>query len=101
MLGWRLMGKTVVIREVLLQDLKLEMDQLTRDDSIGAARFLALVAGRAHASQMNAKARANGKPIWADTARKISTLLHGFGRALCSLSESTSWLTWSIASNTR
>jgi uncharacterized protein (DUF2252 family) len=61
MLAWRLMGKTVVIRELLPQDLKLEMDQLTRDEAIGAARFLASVVGGAHGSQMNAKDRAKWK----------------------------------------
>jgi uncharacterized protein (DUF2252 family) len=39
------------------------MDQLTRDKAIGAARFLASVVGRAHASQMEAKARAKWKAV--------------------------------------
>jgi uncharacterized protein (DUF2252 family) len=47
----------VVLRELLPQDLKLEMDQLTRDQAIGAARFLASVVGEAHARQMDSAKR--------------------------------------------
>jgi uncharacterized protein (DUF2252 family) len=47
----------VVLRELLPQDLKLEMDQLTREEAIGAARFLASVVGEAHARQMDKQAR--------------------------------------------
>jgi uncharacterized protein (DUF2252 family) len=57
MLAWRFNEKSVVLRELLPQDLKLEMDQLTREEAIAAARFLASVVGRAHASQMDAKTR--------------------------------------------
>ena len=39
------------------QDLKLEMDQLTRAEAIDAARFLASVVGAAHAQQMDRDAR--------------------------------------------
>ena len=49
----RFSGRSVVIRELLPQDLKLEMDQLTQDEATGAARFLATVVGRAHARQMD------------------------------------------------
>jgi uncharacterized protein (DUF2252 family) len=57
MLPWKFLGSPVVLRELLPQDLKLEMDQLTRDEAILAARYLAFVVGEAHASQMNSKAR--------------------------------------------
>jgi uncharacterized protein (DUF2252 family) len=57
MLSWRFSGSPVVLRELLPQDLKLEMDQLTRDEAIGAARFLASVVGQAHAKQMDEKSR--------------------------------------------
>jgi uncharacterized protein (DUF2252 family) len=50
-------GTPAVMRELLPQDLKLEMDQLTRDEAIGAARFLASVVGEAHARQMDKNAR--------------------------------------------
>jgi uncharacterized protein (DUF2252 family) len=57
MLPWRFLNSTVVLRELLPQDLKLEMDQLTRDEAISAARYLASVVGVAHASQLDRKAR--------------------------------------------
>jgi uncharacterized protein (DUF2252 family) len=53
MLPGHFLGKSAVTRELLPQDLKLEMDQLTRDEAIGAARFLASVVGEAHAEQMD------------------------------------------------
>jgi uncharacterized protein (DUF2252 family) len=56
MLPWRFLNSTVVLRELLPQDLKLEMDQLTRDEAISAARYLASVVGVAHASQLDRKA---------------------------------------------
>jgi uncharacterized protein (DUF2252 family) len=43
MLPWRFCNRSVVMRELLPQDLKLEMDRLTREEAIGAARFLASV----------------------------------------------------------
>jgi uncharacterized protein (DUF2252 family) len=58
MLPWRFRQTPVVLRELLPQDLKLEMDQLTREEAIGAARFLASVVGQAHARQMNSATRA-------------------------------------------
>ncbi len=53
MMAAQLLGKPVVLRELLPQDLKLEMDQLTRDEIVGSARFLAGVVGKAHARQMD------------------------------------------------
>jgi uncharacterized protein (DUF2252 family) len=53
MLAGHFSGTSAVMRELLPQDLKLEMDQLTRDEAIGAARFLASVVGAAHAQQMD------------------------------------------------
>ena len=57
MLAAELMGKSVVLRELLPQDLKLEMDRLTRDEIVASARFLAGVVGKAHARQINEPAR--------------------------------------------
>jgi uncharacterized protein (DUF2252 family) len=57
MLPWRFLNSTVVLRELLPQDLKLEMDQLTRDEAISAARYLASVVGVAHGSQLDRKTR--------------------------------------------
>ena len=49
----RLLERSVFIRELLPQDLKLEIDQLTRADAMKAAHFLAAVVGKAHARQMD------------------------------------------------
>jgi uncharacterized protein (DUF2252 family) len=57
MLAARLLVRSVVIRELLPQDLKLEMESLTVDEAIMAARHLAFVVGRAHARQMDLKTR--------------------------------------------
>lgn len=53
MLAARLLDRSVVLRELLPQDLKIEIDQLSRSEAMRAARFLALVVGRAHARQMD------------------------------------------------
>src|SRR5665213_2434553 len=58
MMPARLLGKAVFLRELLPQDLKLEIDQLTRAEAVGAARYLASVIGRAHARQMDSGTRA-------------------------------------------
>jgi uncharacterized protein (DUF2252 family) len=50
MLSAQLLGKSVFIRELLPQDLKLEIERLSRDEAVGVAGFLARVVGRAHAS---------------------------------------------------
>jgi uncharacterized protein (DUF2252 family) len=49
----RLMGRSVVVRELMPQDLKLEIDKLSRLEATRAARFLAGVVGRAHGGQMD------------------------------------------------
>jgi uncharacterized protein (DUF2252 family) len=57
MLATQLLGKSVVLRELLPQDLKVEIDQLTRDEAVKAARFLSRVVGRGHARQMDGETR--------------------------------------------
>lgn len=57
MLATQLLGREVVIRELLPQDLKLEIDQLKREEAVQAARYLASVVGVAHARQMDAATR--------------------------------------------
>ncbi len=52
MLAARLMDRSVVVRELMPQDLKLEMETLTPDEAVHAARYLASVVGEAHARQM-------------------------------------------------
>jgi uncharacterized protein (DUF2252 family) len=57
MMSARLMDRSVFIRELMPQDLKLEVDQLSREEAVSAARFLASVVGFAHARQMDASTR--------------------------------------------
>ena len=47
-----LMDRPVVVRELMPEDLKLAIDQFSRRDALGAARYLAFVVGRAHGRQM-------------------------------------------------
>ena len=57
MLAGRVLDRAVVIRELMPQDLKLEIDQLSREEAMNAARYLAEVVGKAHARQMDAATR--------------------------------------------
>jgi len=74
----RLLGKPVVVRELLPQDLKIEVEQFTKRQAIAAARYLANVVGRAHARQMDA----GMQEAWRATLRDY----HGGGL------EAPSWL---------
>jgi len=53
MLAEHVLGKPVFIRELLPQDLKLEIEQLSRQEAIEMAQFLAGIVGRAHARQLS------------------------------------------------
>jgi uncharacterized protein (DUF2252 family) len=57
MMAGKLRGRSVVIRELLPQDLKLEIDQRSQDEAVNCARCLAEVVGKAHARQMDACTR--------------------------------------------
>ena len=64
MLASDLLGKPVFLRELLPQDLKLEIEQLTRAEATEVAAFLGGVVGKAHARQMDAvTARAWGAEL--------------------------------------
>jgi uncharacterized protein (DUF2252 family) len=52
-----LMSKPVFVRELLPQDLKIEIEQLTRDEAMNVAGFLAAVVGKAHSRQMDGGTR--------------------------------------------
>jgi uncharacterized protein (DUF2252 family) len=68
----RFLNKSIVVGELLPQDLMIELEQLTRDEAMRAARFLASVVGRAHARQMEAATR----KIWkGDLLKNRSKLL--------------------------
>jgi uncharacterized protein (DUF2252 family) len=53
MMSARFLGKSVFMRELLPQDLKLEIDQISHAEAVGAATFLASVLGKAHGRQMD------------------------------------------------
>ena len=57
MMAAKLLDRSVFLRELMPQDLKLEIDQLTHEEAVGAARYLAGVVGKAHARQMDAATR--------------------------------------------
>lgn len=59
MLAARLLDKAVFVRELLPQDLKLEVDRLNQEEAASMAHFLAAVVGRAHARQMSSADRRN------------------------------------------
>jgi uncharacterized protein (DUF2252 family) len=57
MLATKMLGKSVFVRELLPQDLKLKIKQLSRDEAMRIAEYLAAVVGKAHSRQMDAETR--------------------------------------------
>jgi uncharacterized protein (DUF2252 family) len=53
MVPGRLLDKAVVMRELMPQDLKLEVDRLSQDEAMALAAYLAAVVGRAHGGQLD------------------------------------------------
>lgn len=49
--------RPVILRELLPQDLKLEIEQISEAEAMTVARYLALVVGHAHARQLDASGR--------------------------------------------
>jgi uncharacterized protein (DUF2252 family) len=73
-LGQRLMaaklfGKSVVIRELMPQDLKIEIESLGITEALRLSRYLASVVGRAHGRQMDPRDRS----AWRSELKKRST----------------------------
>jgi uncharacterized protein (DUF2252 family) len=56
----RLIGKPIFVRELLPQDLKLEIEHLSQDEAMNVAEFLAHVVGRGHARQLDG----SGRLLW-------------------------------------
>jgi uncharacterized protein (DUF2252 family) len=59
MLAARFRDRAVFLRELLPQDLQIEIEHLTRDEAMKAAWFLSAVVGQAHARQMNPSMKKN------------------------------------------
>jgi uncharacterized protein (DUF2252 family) len=57
MLGATFLDRAIFMRELLPEDLKLEIDQISREEAMKAARYLAMVVGKAHARQMDVVTR--------------------------------------------
>ena len=53
----RFLGRWVFVRELLPQDLKIEIERVSASEATEASRFLAGVVGRAHARQMDPATR--------------------------------------------
>ena len=57
MMAAKMLGRSVVLRELMPQDLKLQIDRLSREEAVNSARYLAEIVGKGHARQMNAATR--------------------------------------------
>ncbi len=57
MVASKLLGKAVVVRELMPQDLKIEIGRLSPEEAISLAHYLAGVVGRAHGRQMTSSQR--------------------------------------------
>jgi uncharacterized protein (DUF2252 family) len=67
----KLLDKSVVIRELMPQDLKIEIDRLAQQEAMSLARYLAAVVGRAHGRQMTSRHRQSWR---AELAKNSSSL---------------------------
>jgi uncharacterized protein (DUF2252 family) len=72
MMAARFLDRSVFLRELLPQDLKLDIDQISHEEAVGAATFLAAVLGKAHGRQMNQPTR---KRFLQDLKRRSSKRL--------------------------
>ena len=72
MLATRLLERPVFVRELLPQDLKLEIDHVSQEEALRAARYLARVVGQAHARQMD---EATCRAWYTELARQRSKTL--------------------------
>ncbi len=82
MMAVRLLGKAVVMRELMPQDLKLDAGKLTQKRSMALAAYLGAVVGKAHGRQMSAADR--------------SAWLSDLAKARTAKLEAPSWLWTSV-----
>jgi uncharacterized protein (DUF2252 family) len=69
MLAARFLDRSVFLRELLPQDLKVEIEEIGQKEAMKAARYLASVVGKAHARQMDAETRAR----WSEELQRSRT----------------------------
>ena len=68
----KLMNKSVFVRELLPQDLKIEIEKLTRGEAQKVAHYLATVIGNAHSRQMDAALRKQWRSeLWRNRSKSI------------------------------
>jgi uncharacterized protein (DUF2252 family) len=53
----KILNKSLFVRELLPQDLKIEVEQLTREETLKVAHYLAAMVGKSHSRQMDSGAR--------------------------------------------
>jgi Uncharacterized protein conserved in bacteria (DUF2252) len=97
----RLLSRAVVIRELLPQDMKLEIDTLGKNDAMQVARYLAAVVGNAHARQMDKATRISWLGELRRNRSKTIDAPLWRGKACSSSSAVTRRDIWSIAVATR
>lgn len=74
MLAARFMGKAVFLRELLPQDLKIDIDHLSQSEAMDVAGYLGNVVGRAHGAQMSPEQREQWlKELGRNRSRTIDT----------------------------
>jgi uncharacterized protein (DUF2252 family) len=61
----RMLDRSLFVRELAPQDLKIEIDQFSQAEAVRSARYLAFVVGKAHARQMDSGTRT----AWLETLR--------------------------------
>ena len=97
----RLDAKSVLVRELMPQDLKIEIDHMTIEEAKRTASFLAAVVGQAHARQLDEKSRV----AWADELeRNRSKTLDApswLWKSVVSLIGNHETAYWSIAESTQ
>jgi len=69
MIAARLLGKSVVLRELMPQDLKIEIEQLTEKEATKVAAYLGGIVGRAHGRQIDRVARQSWRRAFNGTGK--------------------------------
>ncbi len=73
----------MVMRELMPQTLTFDLDRLTKEEAVAAARYLAGVVGKAHGRQMNPKTAKSRAAELKGTTRAIWKHPAGYVQALC------------------
>jgi uncharacterized protein (DUF2252 family) len=81
MVASRMLGKSVVVRELMPQDLKIEISRLSPEEAISLAHYLAGVVGRAHGRQMTRASAERGAPTWRKATKLLLKPHPGCGQA--------------------